>query len=380
MDFNEKLSQFIKRIETIKDTIQTEEATKTAIIMPFFALLGYDVFNPNEFAPEFVADVGIKRGEKVDYAILQDGEPVIIIEAKAVNRNLEKHDSQLFRYFATTPAKIAILTNGLRYRFYTDLENQNRMDARPFLDFSLLNIRDAQIEELKKFQKESFNVAKISDSASLLKYQEEFKKILSEQFQSPSDSFVRFFLQDVYQGIKTQSVIDRFRPILKKSMQEFISETMNDKIKNALFDAPAPAEQREPQEEPAAACALQPTELEMDAYYRLKNMFQNYVSLEDITYKKNDSYFAILHQGNSRKWICRIIATGNQIVIVMPDKEKKEVRCSIANLFELGNYSRYMISVIGRYTPLLQPLDDPDPKMYQIVKKRRFPKVKRSQE
>ena len=121
MDFNEQLSQFINRIKTIIPSLQTEEATKTAIIMPFFTLLGYDVFNPNEFAPEYVADVGIKRGEKVDFAILQDGAPVIIIEAKSVNRNLEKHDSQLFRYFSTTTAKFAILTNGIRYRFYTEI-------------------------------------------------------------------------------------------------------------------------------------------------------------------------------------------------------------------------------------------------------------------
>lgn len=246
MDFNESLAQFIQRIESLKDSIQTEEATKTAIIMPFFALLGYDVFNPKEFAPEFTADVGIKRGEKVDYAILQDGEPVMIIEAKAINRNLEKHDSQLFRYFSTTSAKIAILTNGIRYRLFTDLENQNKMDALPFLDFNLLNMRDSQIEELQKFRKENFNVAKISDSASILKYQSTFKQMLSSQFDNPTDEFVRFFLQGIYSGVKTQAVVERFRPILKNAMQEYITETMNAKIKtafsNQLAPAPVPAE------------------------------------------------------------------------------------------------------------------------------------------
>lgn len=373
MDFNEKLDQFIQRVDSIKGTIQTEEATKTAIIMPFFAMLGYDVFDPMEFAPEFTADVGIKRGEKVDYAILQDGVPVVIIEAKAINRSLDKHDSQLFRYFATTPAKFAILTNGIRYRFYTDLENQNKMDAVPFLDFDIFHIRDRQIEELKNFEKSHFNVAKISDSASLLKYQRKFKQLLAAQFETPSDGFIRFFLQDVYPGMKTQGVIDRFRPILKQSIQELISETMNDKIKNALFDPPTQPEQRDAPEDTAAA-VLQPTETEMDAYYRLKNMFQGYVNLEDITYKKNESYLAVLYQGNVRKWICRLIITGSQIIVVLPDREKKEVRCAISNLFELGNYSRYMVSVIGRYTSLLQPLDNPDPEMYQIVTKRRFPK------
>lgn len=376
MSFNEQFEQFVKRVESIKDSIQTEEATKTAIIMPFFSLLGYDVFNPQEFAPEYVADVGIKRGEKVDYAILQDGKPVIIIEAKSINRSLDKHDSQLFRYFSTTPAKFAILTNGLRYRFYTDLEDQNKMDVIPFLDFDLLQIKEAQIEELKRFQKENFNVAKTFDAASLLKYQGKFKQTLSEQFQNPSDEFVRFFLQDVYLGMKTQSVLERFRPILKRSMQEFISETMNDKIKTALFDKPAPDRQESAADigESAPDTFLTPTRPEMNAYYHLKNLFKSYVNLEDITYKKTESYLAVLYKGNVRKWICRLIINGTQIIVVIPDKDKKEVRCGVANLYELGNYERYMASVIGRYTELLQPVDPSDPPMYQVVIRRRFPK------
>ncbi len=376
MDFSEQLSQFIKRVDSLQSSIQTEEATKTAIIMPFFALLGYDVFNPQEFAPEFVADVGIKRGEKVDYAILQDGDPVIIIEAKAINRNLEKHDSQLFRYFSTTPAKFAILTNGIRYRFYTDLEDQNKMDALPFLDFDLLHMKESQIEELKKFQKSAFNVAKIFDSASVLKYQSKFKQTLSEQFQNPSDEFVRLFLQDVYSGMKTQSVIERFRPILKRSMQEFISETMNDKIKTALFDSPKPDAEpaNESQQEPTQDAPFALSETEQNLYYHIKNLFKKYVNLEDITYKKTESYLAILYKGNVRKWICRVIVTGSQLILIMPNQDKKEVRCVVANPYEIGNYGRYMVSVIARYTDILHPLNRENPPMYQVMMQRQFQK------
>lgn len=375
MDFNEQLAKFIKRVESLQGSIQTEEATKTAIIMPFFSLLGYDVFDPQEFAPEYVADVGIKRGEKVDYAILQDGKPVIIIEAKAINRSLEKHDSQLFRYFSTTPAKFAILTNGVRYRFYTDLEAQNKMDAIPFLDFDLTQMKDSQIEELKRFRKENFSISKVFDAASVLKYQSRFKEVLAEQFQNPSDEFISFFLQDVYSGRKTQSVLDRFRPILQRSMQEFISDTMNSKIKTALFaqggadQAPAP----EVPQEAAKEAVLKPTLAEMNAYYHLKNLFTNYVNLEDITYKKTESYLAVLYRGNVRKWICRLIVNGPQPVVVIPDGEKKEVRRSLANFYEIGNYSRYMIGVIGRYTELLKPIE-PAKGMYQVVINRRFQK------
>ena len=153
MDFIDQVKQFSKRVEGLKDSIFTEEATKTSIIMPFFAMLGYDVFNPQEFVPEFTADVGIKKGEKVDYAILLDNKPSILIEAKSINEKLEKHDSQLFRYFGTTEAKFAILTNGIIYKFFTDLEQPNRMDEKPFLVINILDVKEMQVVELKKFSK-----------------------------------------------------------------------------------------------------------------------------------------------------------------------------------------------------------------------------------
>lgn len=118
----------------------------------FFQLLGYDVFNPLEFCPEYTADIGIKKGEKVDYAILMGKDPVILIEAKSVNKKLDRHSSQLFRYFVSTPAKFAILTNGIEYKFYTDLDDTNKMDKEPFLDINLLNIKDAEISQLNKFK------------------------------------------------------------------------------------------------------------------------------------------------------------------------------------------------------------------------------------
>ena len=161
MDFIDQLKQFSKRVAGLKDNIQTEEATKTSIIMPFFALLGYDVFDPAEFVPEFTADVGIKKGEKVDYAILADGNPVILIEAKSVQEKLDKHDSQLFRYFGTTSAKFAILTNGIVYRFYTDLDEPNKMDSTPFLEINILDLKDSQVPEIKKFCKSNFDVSDI---------------------------------------------------------------------------------------------------------------------------------------------------------------------------------------------------------------------------
>lgn len=167
--FIEEITSFSKRVKNIIDSVRTEEATKTSIIMPFFQILGYDVFNPSEFVPEFTADVGVKKHEKVDFAIMQDGNPVILIEAKAVNEDLTKHGSQLFRYFGTTSAKFAILTNGILYQFFTDLEEQNKMDKLPFFEFNLLEPRENLINELAKFRKKLFNVDDIFNAARRIK-------------------------------------------------------------------------------------------------------------------------------------------------------------------------------------------------------------------
>lgn len=200
--FIEQLKGLGSRINALKDSITTEEATKTAIVMPFFQILGYDVFNPLEFSPEFTADVGIKKGEKVDYAILNDSKPVILIECKSINEQLTKHDSQLFRYFATSSAKFGILTNGIEYKFFTDLEEVNKMDSTPFFTFNILELRDNQIQEISKFKKDVFDVENITSVASELKYLGTLKSYLSKQFDKPEEEFIKFLVNQIYDGLK----------------------------------------------------------------------------------------------------------------------------------------------------------------------------------
>ncbi len=214
--FQDNLKQLGKRVIELKDSIGTEEATKTSLIMPFFATLGYDLFNPTEFVPEFTADVGIKKGEKVDYAIVLDGKPTILIEAKSINQQLTKHDSQLFRYFGTTTSKFGILTNGEEYKFFTDLDEPNKMDLTPFLTINITKIKDNQIPELAKFHKDNFDVDKITSSAAELKYLSSLKSYLTSELNEPSDNFVKYLLGEIYEGMKTKQTIEKFKPIIKK--------------------------------------------------------------------------------------------------------------------------------------------------------------------
>lgn len=347
MDFIDQIKQFAKRAEGLKDSVQTEEATKTSIIMPFFALLGYDVFNPQEFVPEYTADVGIKKGEKVDYAILMDGVPVILIEAKSISENLGKHDSQLFRYFGTTNAKFAILTNGIIYRFYTDLEEPNKMDKTPFLEINILELRDSQIAELKKFHKSNFSIEEILNVASELKYTMEFKKAFVEELQNPSDEFVKMFISGVYTGAKTQQVIDKFRPIVKRAITQYVNETMSDKLKTAL-DVDVEIKDDTPEQEDKQS-KIVTTQEELEAYFIVKNILKNYVPASDITFKDTESYMGVLYKGNTRKWLCRFILTATQHILILPDENKKETRYTLTDLFDIENYAEQLKDILTRY-------------------------------
>ena len=157
MDFKDSIFQLAERVSALKESIQTEEATKNAFIMPFIQILGYDVFNPLEVVPEMDCDITKKKGEKIDYAIMKDGVPVMLIECKHWKQDLNLHDNQLKRYFVASKAKFGVLTNGIVYRFYTDLIKENIMDDVPFLEINLEKIRETQIEEVKKFCKGVFD-------------------------------------------------------------------------------------------------------------------------------------------------------------------------------------------------------------------------------
>lgn len=317
MDFNEQLKQFSMKIEKLKGNLKTEEATKTSLVLPFFQLLGYDIFNPFEFIPEFIADVGTKKGEKVDYAILDNDEPIIIIEVKPCDTDLNnKHINQLFRYFSVTKAKFGVLTNGIIYRFYSDLEETNKMDDAPFLELNLLDIKESLIPELKRFRKECFDIKNILDSASELKYSAMIKKVLSEQLENPSDQFIRAILsKGVYSGVKTQAVIDKFRGIIKLSFNEYINELINDKFKSVMdISNDKNNLQNEIEKVTLKKEKAEFNQEELEILDYISTLIQ---VTDDIIYKKTDRYVALQLGDNVRKWLCRIYLKQKQKVFIL---------------------------------------------------------------
>lgn len=349
MDFNEKIKDFISRIEIIKDTLATEEATKTALIMPFFQLLDYDVFNPTEFIPEFTADIGVKKGEKVDYAIIRNGKPIIIIEAKSVTDKLKKHDTQLMWYFSVTDAKFAILTNGINYKFFTDLEQPNMMDEKPFLEVNLLDIDDNEILQLKKFAKNTFNIETISSTASNLKYIDNINNRLKEELEEPSDDFVRFMINNFYDGVKNKNVVDRFRPIVKKALSQFATDFMNEKIQIALGEnALTTSNITKNNIEKETSKVL--TKEELDALETIREILSDVVNKEDITYKSTKSYFGINYKNNTNNWICRLfLYRKNKMGIHIPNENKESIKYDFDEISDLKEIKDILEEVVKRY-------------------------------
>ena len=341
MEFENNIKNYVSRIGGIKKTIKTEEATKTSLIMPFFQLLGYDVFNPNEFTPEYVADVGIKKGEKVDYAISLNGVVSILVEAKSVSELLDKHDSQLFRYFGTTRAKFAILTNGINYKFYTDLEKINVMDTTPFLDVNLEELTDGDIQQLKKFQKQNFDIDEILSTASNLKYMNQIKHIIKEEVVNPSDDLVRLILnKGVYNGVKTTAVIEKFNNMIKKSFNSYINDMVKVRLQTAIDESTEEANEQENTEDTDLEVVT--TAEELQAYYVVKSILSEICDLHKLNYKDTLSYFGVLYQNNVRKWICRFYFKESVKYVIIPDVDGKEKRYELKKVEDLYKLKRQL--------------------------------------
>ena len=354
MDLIDRLRDIAARIPKQLEHLQTEEATKHALVMPFISALGYNVFDPTEVTPELNADVGVKKGEKVDYAILRDQRPIILFECKHHAVDLGKvHASQLYRYFSVTEARFGVLTNGLVYWFYTDLEAANKMDAKPFFEFSMLNIRESAVDELKKFSKTAFDLPTILTTASELKYTREIKRLLAEQLTDPSDDFVRFFASQVYTGKLTQAVREQFTQFTRQALRQFVNEQINERLKTALSSEPPPAEPAapppaaEPAPDPAGA-SIVTTDEEREAFYIVRALLRDTVDVKRIVMRDVQSYCGILRDDTNRKPICRLRFNGTKKSIGFLDGEKEE-RMAIDGLDDLYGFADRFKGTVAKY-------------------------------
>lgn len=359
MDLIDKLREISARIPKLKQDglIKTEEGTKNALVMPFINALGYNVFDPTEVTPELVADVGTKKGEKVDYAILRDKKPIMLFECKWVGANLnEVHMSQLYRYFSVTDARFGILTDGVFYRFYTDLNEPNRMDENPFFIFDMNEIKEQQVEELKKFTKSAFDEDRIITTASELKYKGLIRNYLSTQLAQPDEGFIRVLAHNsnAYTGRFTQTVIDDFRGIVRDSLRSFVSEQVENRLKSALAsESQQQAEEQTPESQEASTekQSVVTTPEETDAFLIIRAILREDVDVKRITMRDAVRYCAILLDDNNRRPLARLHfgVSKKQISIF---EQKDEQKYPLESVDDIYKYAKELRRALKRYENL----------------------------
>ncbi len=359
MDLADRLREMSSRIRQRVDSVKTEEATKTALVMPFINhVLGYNVFDPDEVVPEFIADVGTKKGEKVDYAIFRDGQPIMLFECKHYGVDLGKEPAaQLYRYFSVAEARFGVLTDGVVYRFYSDIDEQNKMDARPFLEINMLDVDAIDVDELKRFTKTSFDLDQILSTAKDLKYTREVLRLLTNEWNDPSEAFVRHFAAQVYDGVKTKAVIEQFTRATKKALHQFVARRISDRLKSALESTrdEAPSAADDPADtgaETAGAPEIVTTEDEYQAFYAVTAILSPEIQPDRIVLRNGKSQCAVLLDNTNRQPICRLYFKSRQKklgILGILGEQKTEERVTIESIGDIFGHADRIRETVRRY-------------------------------
>ncbi|MES2434623.1 MAG: type I restriction enzyme HsdR N-terminal domain-containing protein [Pseudomonadota bacterium] len=354
MDFSLRVKDLSARSRHASLHALTEEATKTAVLLPLIQALGFDVFNLEEVTPEYIADVGIKKGEKIDFAIKIDKKIAILIEAKPISMSLGTAQySQLYRYFGVAGARLAILTNGREVWFFSDIDEKNKMDKRPFFIFDLQSYDEHQVLELARFQKSSFAIESILEAASNLKFVKSAAAFLKKQLSTPDDDFVRYVGKQIYEGTLTKSVIEQLRPAISSALDELIRNRIQDKL-NVTFGQDAPQSEPQAEKKPvdeAQASDIETTAEETFAFLVVKAIGSKVLPVERITIRDSKSYCSIFVDDNNRKPVCRLYFNCKTTKSIgLFDDQKVETRHQIVDATEIYKFAKEIEKTLATYS------------------------------
>jgi hypothetical protein len=353
-DLKLKLEQLHQRVDSLKDQINTEEATKNAFVMPFIQILGYDIFNPTEVIPEYICDIGTKKGEKIDYVIMKDGEPILIIECKHWKEKVDAHNSQLHRYYHVSKSRFGVLTNGHTYDFYTDLEKPNIMDDKPFFTLDLSNLKDTSLKILEKFTKNGYSLEDILDSAEALKYIKAIRTEFEKELKEPSDEFVKLLVNRFFQKPLTANRMIAFKEYSKKAISSSINESINFRLKNALDINETISTKETSQINPIDQNIEMPkfitTEEEIEGSQIIKAILRENLSATRIAFRDTQSYFGILLDDNNRKPICRLhFNSANKYVELFHNGKDNGEKRAINSLEDIYDFKKELLETIKIY-------------------------------
>ena len=341
MELEAKLNELAKVVREHREVLLTEEAAKNALVMPFLQSIGYNVFNPSEVIPEFTCDVGTKKGEKVDYAICHDGKVSILVECKPASSELSiNHASQLFRYFSVTDARIAILTNGVIFKFFSDIDSPNKMDDKPFFTLDMDAMKKGDVRTLSNFTKGNFNIDTIVAEAGTLKMQSLVARELEKEFAVPSEEFIRLVAKRIYSGNVTAAIKESFKSLIVASVNALIRDKVTERLTSAL-QASNPSDA----EEGASLATLETdgvmtTQDEIDGFNIIRAIGSRAVDPSRIVMRDAKSYCAVLLDDNNRKTIARLHFNSPTARYFGTFAGKDETRHSVAGPVDLYKFEK----------------------------------------
>ncbi len=345
MTFKEQLKKLAEKVDATRSQIATEEGTKNAFIMPFIQMLGFDVFDHNEVTPEFAADAGMRRSEKVDYALLKNGKPILLIECKKCTEKLDKHGTQLIRYFTFSAAKFGVLTNGIKFWFFTDLDKTNIMDTYPFFQFDITDFKESDADFIERFRKDLYHQNAILEAVTEMVYSREIRNLLHDELKNPSKDFIKYIADKTYlekqRGRVTNSIMTQYSELTRKNLPTLLDELMAERL--------IPKSTQPPEEVEDDGSKITTTDEEIEAYFIVKAICRQKVAAERIAFRDAQSYFAILLDDNRLKTICRIYLNSSKKYLGLFGADKKEVKHEIKSVDDIFGYSEQLCIMVSGF-------------------------------
>jgi hypothetical protein len=358
--FHEQLQRLSEQVRKRQPHIRGEESTKQSLVVPFLSALGYDVHDPTEFVPEHVADFAKRRAggpaEKVDYAIHRDGVPVLFIECKSVDSDPSQHNGQLARYFNATPSvPIAVVTNGVRYVFFTDLEERNILSERPFFQFDIFNFSQNDADVLETFSRARYDAQTIRDQVEEIIYTNKIIAYTGDLLRNPSENFTRFVLSELelFSGKRlTPKLVEKFIPTVRRAVQASLLDMATRSIREHVADVDTPNAGLtviEPAPVPVPRAASAPiitTPEELEAFEIIKGICNDSsMSARAPVVSRDTANWFTISAISPRKWFARLYFNQKKKSIVT--KVSQSQAALLAPGFEVEVFQEYSRVYIG---------------------------------
>lgn len=302
------IEAFIKRVRELAEHVRgNEQATKQSLIGPLFTLLGYDLTDPRECIPEYKVDFGKDRSVKpIDWAFFQNGRPMFVVEAKESSRKLLGYDEQLADYFAKSPEiKLGILTNGIQWRFFTDVMHQNMMDKEPFLRWDVFSDEKPPLDFLTILQKAQFNPQLVRAFAEQKRNQNLLLNEISRLLE-PSAEFVRLAVSNIETRRLTENMVEGWKPVLASALEAWVKQRMLSMAIDPIptFENPSDASGR-----------IETTQEELDGFATVQQLLG---PDRPVAYEDTVSYFKI-HLKERYTWVmCRLYLSRKRPTLWVP--------------------------------------------------------------